>query len=352
MVGIVVMVLLAGAIAVVVFDNHRQNTPQVATTALATAPVVRTDLVETQQIAGTLGYAGSVPVPARPVAGAVLTLLPQVGQTVQRGQELYGVNGNPVPLIYGGAPLWRPLSVGVPDGSDVQELKENLRALGYGPGLADDGHYSQGTADAVKDWQGVLGLPKTGALQPQDVVVASGAVRVTGVTAAVGAGPAGNLMTLSSTDRVVSVNLPVAQQTLAVAGAAVRVELPDSTIAAGHISQVGTVATAPTPAQGSQPDPDQATVVVQVTLDRPSDAGSLDGAPVEVDFTSQTRSGVLAVPVDALLALPAGGYAVEVVTGQTSRLVVVTLGIFAAGQVQVSGAGITAGTRVEVPSST
>jgi hypothetical protein len=58
---------------------------------------------------------------------------------------------------------------------------------------------------------------------------------------------------------------------------------------------------------------------------------------------------VLAVPVSALLALSGGGYGVEIVTqAGRHRLVGVTAGTFAGGLIQVSGAGITAGTKVVV----
>jgi hypothetical protein len=59
-----------------------------------------------------------------------------------------------------------------------------------------------------------------------------------------------------------------------------------------------------------------------------------------------TRAGVLAVPVTALLALGEGGYAVQVVTGATSRLLAVTTGMFAGDLVEVSGQGLTEGLRV------
>jgi hypothetical protein len=54
--------------------------------------------------------------------------------------------------------------------------------------------------------------------------------------------------------------------------------------------------------------------------------------------------------VAALAALAGGGYGVQVVTGSTSHYVRVQLGMFAGGRVQVTGAGIAAGTRVGVPS--
>jgi hypothetical protein len=72
---------------------------------------------------------------------------------------------------------------------------------------------------------------------------------------------------------------------------------------------------------------------------------------VNIDITTQRADGVLAVPVNALLALQGGGDAVEVVTGSTHQLVGVTTGLYSNTMVQISGAGITAGTRVEVPSS-
>jgi hypothetical protein len=60
---------------------------------------------------------------------------------------------------------------------------------------------------------------------------------------------------------------------------------------------------------------------------------------------------VLAVPVSALVALAGGGYAVEVVHGAARRLVAVQTGLFANTRVQVSGRGLTTGTRVQVPAS-
>jgi multidrug efflux pump subunit AcrA (membrane-fusion protein) len=73
---------------------------------------------------------------------------------------------------------------------------------------------------------------------------------------------------------------------------------------------------------------------------------------VEVAITDRTVRNVLAVPVDALLARAAGGYAVEVVASDgTHQLVRVSLGLFddAAGKVQASGPGLAAGQRVVVP---
>jgi hypothetical protein len=93
-----------------------------------------------------------------------------------------------------------------------------------------------------------------------------------------------------------------------------------------------------------------ATIDVKVTVANQSKLGRLDQAPVVVRLTAQTVENVLTVPVAALVALAEGGYGVQVVTGSTSRYVAVELGMFADGRVQVTGDGITEGTRVAVPS--
>jgi hypothetical protein len=57
----------------------------------------------------------------------------------------------------------------------------------------------------------------------------------------------------------------------------------------------------------------------------------------------------LLVPVNALLAPAEGGYGLEVVRGDgTTTIVRVDTGLFAAGKVEVRGAGIAKGTVVGV----
>lgn len=109
------------------------------------------------------------------------------------------------------------------------------------------------------------------------------------------------------------------------------------------ISSVGKVAT------GSG---NSATIPVHVQLDHPGAAGGLDQAPVTVTITTGSVKNALVVPVTALLARSAGGYAVEVVgPDRTHHLVPVTVGVFdnAAGLVQVTGSELAAGQRVVVP---
>ena len=85
----------------------------------------------------------------------------------------------------------------------------------------------------------------------------------------------------------------------------------------------------------------------------PSATGSIDEAPVDRGDHDRDVNNALVVPVDALLALAGGGYAVEEVSpGGRHHLVGVSLGPFddASGLVQVSGSGLAVGQRVVVPS--
>jgi peptidoglycan hydrolase-like protein with peptidoglycan-binding domain len=339
----------AGTLVLVLTDGSGERPP--AGPAVTTAGVVRTDLTDRSQVDGTLGFAHDYTV----LGGGRgrITWLPEEGAALRRGKRVYGVDGHSVPLFYGATPLWRTLRVGVSDGADVRELERNLSALGYGDDLTVDDHFTAATAAAVRDWQDDLGVTETGAVSPGDVVLQPGALRVKKVTAALGGPAGGRVLTATSATRRITVALAVSQQELAVEGAKVTVDLPGGRSTTGHITSVGTVASAGDSDNDAQPGQgtETATVPVYISLDHPSAAGRLDGAPVTVGFTSSTRKNVLAVPVQALLASPAGQYYVEVVTATGRRAVPVTLGVFADGRVEVAGSGLAEGMKVEVPRS-
>jgi Putative peptidoglycan binding domain len=331
--------------------------------------------------------------------GTAYTWLPAAGAVIRQDQRVYAVSGVPVPLLYGSVAAYRAFYVGMSNGRDVAELTRDLIALGYGSGLAQSDHYSAATAAAVGRWQKSLGLPVTGEILLGQVVFEPGPIRVTSVTPTVGAsvggggagaagggggggggaGGGGTVLTATGIKPVVTVDLPVIQEYLVKAGEAVSVVLPDGTSTVrGRVKSVGSVATCPggggtgtatggstgsTGGGGGQSPCSSAgsnggggsnsspTVPVIVTLDHTPRGAAEDQAPVNVNITSQRASNVLAVPVNALLALQGGGFGVQVVTGHSSHLVGVTTGLYGNTLVQVSGPGITTGTRVEVPSS-
>jgi peptidoglycan hydrolase-like protein with peptidoglycan-binding domain len=311
----------------------------------ATATVARQDLSGQTKVSGTLGYAGSANVQS-PLSGRV-TWLPKAGQVIGRGGTLFSVDNQPVQLFYGNLPPWRDLAVGVDDGPDVNQLEQNLAALGYDPDhqITVDNHYSWATKAAVKRWQKARGLDQTGTFTTgMPVVFLPWTVRVATLSASIGgqAAPGQPAYTVTSARHQVTVDLDVSQQSYVKQGDRVDITLPNGRHTSGRIGEVGRVA------ETSGDPPNQTTTIpVTVTLDHPDAGGRLDQAPVEVYVTTQTRRGVLAVPVTALLALKEGGYAVETVdaAGQ-HQLLAVRLGVFSGGMVEVAGAGLRAGTKV------
>ncbi|MGH9017539.1 MAG: peptidoglycan-binding protein [Acidimicrobiales bacterium] len=317
--------------------------------------------------------------------GTTYTALPGVGAVIGEDQAVYALSNQPVPLLYGSVPSYRACYVGMSDGPDVGELTADLMALGYGSGLTQSDHYSSATEGAVERWQRALGLPATGEILLGDVVFEPGPIRVTAVSTSVGTtvgggGGGGNggaggttVLAATSTTPIVTVDLDVSQEYLVKPGDDVTVVLPNGTSnVGGRIETVGSVASCPsggdtgsgtgaptgsssastsTCSSGGSGTDAGPTVPVTVTLDSTPPGSTLDEAPVNVDITTQKASNVLAVPVNALLAVQGGGYGVEVVTHTTSRLVGVTTGLYADNMVQVSGTGVRVGMRVQVPSS-
>jgi Putative peptidoglycan binding domain len=342
--------------------DHDQNQAKVASD--------NTQLADDQSTFATLGATAENP-------GTTYTWLPKVGDIIKQGQRVYSLSNQTVPLLYGSIAAYRAFYRGMSDGADVGQLTHDLIALGYGAGLTQSNHYSAATVAAVQRWQTAVGLAATGEILLGQVVFEPGPIRVTSVTPTVGAsaggggssGGGGTVLTATHTTPVVTVDLDVSQEYLVKPGDAVSVVLPDgTTMVGGHIETVGNVATCPGGGSNGTGDgsssADQSpcesagsgnsstpTVTVTVSLDATPPGATLDQAPVNVNITTQTADNVLAVPVNALLALAGGGFGVEVVTGNTSRLVGVTTGLYDNTLVQVSGTGLTVGTRVQVPSS-
>ncbi|HTF59063.1 MAG TPA: peptidoglycan-binding protein, partial [Actinomycetes bacterium] len=264
---------------------------------------------------------------------------------------LYRVDAKPVPLLYGRLPAWRPLSVGVDDGPDVRQLERNLVALGHDPDrdITVDDHFTWATRAAVRRWQEAAGLEETGSFEQDDAVWQPGPVRVGTLDAAVGdpARPGSPVLEVTSTTRQVTIALDASRQPYVRAGDRVDLELPGGQATTGRVRSVGKVAT--TPAADASGDSSAPTVELIVSLDHPKATGRLDQAPVDASITTEVRRGVLAVPVNALLALAEGGYAVEVDRDGHRQLLGVRTGLFAEGQVEVAGGGLRAGDLVVVP---
>jgi peptidoglycan hydrolase-like protein with peptidoglycan-binding domain len=296
-------------------------------------------LTQTEQVDGTLSYGTAHTV--SPQGSGTITWLPAGRAVIRRGQPVYKIDNQPVPLFYGSLPFYRQLTSG-DTGPDVRELEQNLAALGY-TGFTVDNTYSWATDLAVRSWQDDLGRTQTGTFDPASVVLAPGKIRIASLGAQLGDHASGPALTYTGTTRAVHIDLDAALQQLVERGTRASLRLPDGTTVNGSISSIGSVIAA----HGDQP----ATIAVTVAVRNQSALGTLDQAPVTVNLVSATARNVLTVPVAALVALAEGGYGVQVVTGSASHYVPVRLGMFANGRVEISGAGLTAGTRVGVAAS-
>lgn len=340
--------LLAGAIGLVVLGvtgtvvltrvpRSSLEAQQPAGADAATVEVTRMDLVEYIRVDATVGFG-----PASPVLGrkpGTVTWLPEPGTVVRRGEPLYAVDAQPVPLLVGDTPGYRDLGPDVAPGPDVLTLNQNLAALGYSV-PADSDRYGWQTRVAVEQWQRTLKLPVTGRLALGDVVVLPHEVRVDAVSAWPGMAATGELLQVTGTQRLVSAQVGESQRSFADVGAAATILLSDGTRTTGTIQSV----------TGANPDGErQPTLSVTIAFDDPALADSAETGPVTVQLAGQTRAGVLAVPVQALLALREGGYAVALADEAddgTPRLIPVELGLFADGMVEISGPEVFEGMRV------
>lgn len=370
-----VAVLAAAGAAVRVRDAGGPPATRATTIPVATVKVTRTDLSTSRTLHGTLGYGAP-----RVVKGGregIVTSLPRPGQVMRRNTVMYRVDDEPVPLFFGGPPLYRTLDRPGTVGRDVAMVRTNLRSLGYATGeqprpgdrvrlpAAPSGEPADGPGGesggeptarpgrrvtirdgdavltaalirAVKRWQGDVGMPVDGVLEVGDLVVLPGAVRVAAVPAVVGDGAAGELMSVTPTAKVVTSRIDASEAGSLRSGAEVTLRMPDGAESPGTVVAIATAATT---AEGQEPGGAQQ---VAVTI-QPAGRAELDGGEVEIRVADETRDGVLAVPVNALLALREGGYALQ---RPDETLLPVRTGLIAMGMVEVTGTGLREGLAV------
>jgi peptidoglycan hydrolase-like protein with peptidoglycan-binding domain len=370
--------LLAGAalaatvlavLAIVVHSSAGGPSKPASGDAPATATVERGRLALQVSASGNLTYAAQADGSRYSVvnqATGVLTALPSVGDVIKCGQVLFRVQGHPVPLLCGSTPLYRPLSQGM-KGWDVKELNRSLAELGYADSaeLDPSGYFGSETRSALKNLKGDLGLSPTGSLDPDQAVVLPGPLRISSVSATLGAAaqPGAPIAEATSTARRVEVDLDPSQAEGVKVGDRASITLPSNRTTPGAVRRIGTLVVDDGSDSGSDSDSASgssggsgattATVPVFIKLKQIRDVRGIQQAPVQVSIITGRVTDALSVPVTALLARP-GGYAVETVDADGERhLVPVDLGAFddANGLVQVSGPGVRAGQRVVVPAT-
>ena len=354
--GAAVLVTITGVVVVV--SSADQASPAAQKLPADTAKVEKGELSSMVSLDGTLTYRArpdGSPYSAINRASGTYTELPENGDKVRCGGELYRVDDDPVLLLCGTVPAYRALHAG-DEGPDVRQLNRNLHQLGYdadaGVGIdPDDNDFTWETHWALEKLQDDKGFDVTGSLGIDDAVFLPDPVRISKVSGEVGgaARPGAPVAQATSDTLQVQVDLEATQQAEVKKGDLARITLPSNTSVTGKVERLGRVAQAP---EGKDDAAAAATIPAYIGLDQPAKASGLDRAPVQVEITTRGVENVLSVPVMALVGKAGAGFAVEVVSdGGQRELVAVKLGLFdtTGGRVQVEG-DLRAGDRVAVPS--
>lgn len=271
-----------------------------------------------------------------------VTSVTGAGATVQPGDVLYTVDGDPVVLLIGSLPAWRTLSEDVDDGADVMQLEYSLVALGYSAadGVTVDAHWDATTTEMVEAWQTGMGQEPTGSIALGTVVFLPAAASVSSVTASVGddVGEGDTILTLAAPTQQVVIDVPAELQPFVTNG--LEVDLDGST---GTVSLLRTV------------QRDGAVVVQAVITPAAELTDRVSGSTISVGISTSTADGsssgdVLLVPVEALASRLDGSYTVQVDHGDgSSSWIEVTLVGVDGGTVAIRSDDLAAGASVLLP---
>ena len=271
------------------------------------------------------------------------------------GQVLYSVDGRPVTAVVTEVDFGRELSIGVEQGEDIEVLEQMLFDLGYDVegDLEVDEEFDEDTSQAIEDWEENLrddwdDQAVDGVLSLDQIVTIDEGVVVGRITSHDGdiLATGTELFTYGSDtgSRIVSTAIDVADQAMLAEGAELDVDFPDGEIVTGTVTYMANSST--TDPLDPTADPQLA---VEMSLDSvPASATDLNELDVEVRLVDNLAADATVVPASALVATADGGFAVEVVNGNSTTFVAVEAGMFADGFVEVDG--IEPGTAVVVPS--
>ena len=176
-VGVLAVAVLAGGTAFAV-ERSRSAAPAAGPgLSVATATVRRTDLVASELIAASLGYAPSPPVILRRTG--TYTSLPPEGSD-RRARAGRRECRRPAGHLCSGGPSVRGDRSGAacPTVTTSRELEQSLAALGFGGDMTVDHHFTTATRVAIRRWQTSLGEHVTGVVEDGDVVFLPAPIRV------------------------------------------------------------------------------------------------------------------------------------------------------------------------------
>lgn len=319
-------------------DRTETRTITFARASLARAGSAPADSTGTTTVGGEPATAPAASTSSTTVtADPVVTALTAIGSEVTRGSTLFAVDDEPVVAMTGSVPLWRDLTYGVADGEDVRQLEENLVALGFGDGMAVDGTYTDDTATAVVEWETALGRAAPDVtVAVGDIVFLTADAVVLDHAAAVGdePDPGAAILVVGSIEQRAVASVDADDAAAWQPDAPVELSWADGTTSTGTVASVGRDVT-----------DGQITLEMAVSDD---DARRPSGSALTVTAVAEQRTGVVAVPVAALVD-GGTGPAVRIVADSASpETRAVAVGLVADGWAEIVS-GLRVGERVAAP---
>lgn len=297
------IVLALGAMAIVWFSGNRSAFRQPSEApdepaSTATIPIVRQTLRSVERFPADLTYGESRDLTA--TTSGVVTWVAPVNSLVGSGDRLWAIDNQPTVFLIGELPLYRELYRGAERGPDIEQLEQILIGLGYGPtGWEPDDRFNWTTRTAVREFEDDHDLIIDGRLSMSEVVIGQQPLRVAS-TANIGDAvtPTQPVVGTTSPDAVVTITISSRQYAWLRDRTQLWAELIDQ-------RKLGLVF------EDAVPTPDESNSTTYDVSYR-SDAVDIKPQPVELVVEETIATDALVVPVDALVALVEGGYALEV----------------------------------------
>lgn len=329
-----ILVALACVTAVAVL-NLRDDTQTVEATSLAeltTVTVQRGSLRRTADYQGHLTFGQQRPMKSS--RAGTITWTPQPGTSVSSGEIIWRIDQKPTFFIHGTVPMFRNLVKGV-TGDDVRQLEAFLIKEGFGvDGWEADEYFTNRTRQAVKRFEEHHGIKVDGSLQLADVVFGPESLNIAEVANIGDMAQDAAIVTTTSTQPSVIVTASNRQVQNIEGEPTASIKLQDDEIVGGRLASISMKTT----------EDGSTNHEVRYQLLSPVDVEQ----PVTVTVDQLIASDELIIPVDALIALVEGGYAVEVATNADVTLRAVDVLGFSQTSVAVQG-DLRPGDEVVIP---
>ncbi len=261
-----------------------------------------------------------------------VTALPQLGQIIEPGEELYETDSTAVFTALGEVAAWRTMNSET-SGDDVAQLQAHLLANGFDDDLVADGVWGFDTTTAVQAWQEATEQVVTGQVDLGDIWFIRGPIRIIEVVATEGVIVADGepLFTYTSTDRAMVVNVAELPTGL-LSAESISARLPDRSTTTADLRSVRGVE-----------DGFELTFDVEGSNDLPQ----VNGLEVTLTWTVNEIDDALTLPPEAIRRTDSGTTVVDVFNGDTTTPTEVEV-IGQAGRL-VAISGLVEGTEVVVP---